>query len=181
MTIEQAALSQLETAIELWFHDKDPVSIHTLAAAAEGMFTTIARERGIKLSDSAMEYLASTPKKFQDFMRKPQNFFKHGNPKLKWDFYHPEHGEVFLESAVGSCLQLFPDNPPLLVLLFALWCGSNNPTSELISDTNKPIMLKCAELNQITGGNKAKFFDTIFPALQLAAHEESSVSNADSD
>ena len=30
-----AARRQLETAITLWFHDGDPVSIHTLAAAVD--------------------------------------------------------------------------------------------------------------------------------------------------
>ena len=158
MRLEQAATSQLETAIELWFHDKDPVSIHTLAVAAEGMLTTIARDRGVKLHSNAMAYLASKPKNFQKFMRNPQNFFKHGNPKLEWDFYHPEQGETFLASAVGSYMQLFAEPRPL-ILMFALWIGGEQPTVETLSDSIKSVMIKCAQVRQLPGMTKKRFLD----------------------
>jgi len=39
---ELAARGQLETVIMLWFHYADPVSIHTLAAAAQGILQDVA-------------------------------------------------------------------------------------------------------------------------------------------
>src|SRR5438128_1514480 len=41
-----AVRRQLETAIILWFHDGDPVSIHTLAAAAYQIIYDINAHRG---------------------------------------------------------------------------------------------------------------------------------------
>ena len=38
-----AARRQLETAITLWFHDADPVSVHTLVMAAHGFLKHLAR------------------------------------------------------------------------------------------------------------------------------------------
>jgi hypothetical protein len=40
------ARRQLRTAIRLWFDDGDPVSIHTLAAAAYEILHTLARRKG---------------------------------------------------------------------------------------------------------------------------------------
>jgi uncharacterized Zn finger protein len=54
VTREEAAKGQLETAIWLWFHQddertvSDPVSIHTLAVAAQGVLTSIARDKKVE-------------------------------------------------------------------------------------------------------------------------------------
>ena len=55
VTREDAAKDQLEGAIWLWFHEDDqstvsvPISIHTLAVAAQGVLTSIAREKKVEL------------------------------------------------------------------------------------------------------------------------------------
>lgn len=62
-----AAKRQLETAITLYFQNGDPVSIHTLAAAAYDVLHALCKVRGIKcfFKDTSMirkgkekEYLA---------------------------------------------------------------------------------------------------------------------------
>ena len=74
-----AAKRQLETAITLWFHDDDPVSIHTLASAAQEILHPLAKKAGtfegtldtIYAADGHEdEWLAS--------IRFYHNFFKHG-------------------------------------------------------------------------------------------------------
>ncbi|HEV2335198.1 MAG TPA: hypothetical protein VGS13_06865 [Stellaceae bacterium] len=42
-----AAKRQLRTAIKLWFTGEDPVSVHTLAAAAHEIVHTLFRRRGL--------------------------------------------------------------------------------------------------------------------------------------
>jgi hypothetical protein len=42
-----AAKRQLETAIRLWFFSADPVSIHTLAAAAHQILHDLGKKRGV--------------------------------------------------------------------------------------------------------------------------------------
>jgi hypothetical protein len=41
-----AARRQLETAITLWFHDADPISVHTLVMAAHGILKAINKKLG---------------------------------------------------------------------------------------------------------------------------------------
>src|SRR4051812_2812006 len=41
-----AARRQLQTAVKLWFHDDDPVSIHTLLMAAHEIFRVLNRAQG---------------------------------------------------------------------------------------------------------------------------------------
>jgi hypothetical protein len=75
-----AAKRQLETAVQLWFEDRDSVSIHTLISAAMGLLEPLARAKGTwrgVFDTSSMrpgmeeEYLA--------LMKLHQNFFKHGS------------------------------------------------------------------------------------------------------
>ena len=75
-----AARRQLDCAIELWFADKDDVSIHTLAAAAHQVIHDINKKKGgqellfdsIKIKD---EYRSE----FIALVKKDMNFFKHAD------------------------------------------------------------------------------------------------------
>jgi hypothetical protein len=44
-----AAKRQLETAIRLYFSDGDPVSIHTLTAAAYNILRDVTKQKGVEL------------------------------------------------------------------------------------------------------------------------------------
>jgi len=72
---ELAARGQLETVIMLWFHYADPVSIHTLAAAAQGILQDVAGKNH-KLSHMRI-WVKNFPADVQRKLRDPQNFFKH--------------------------------------------------------------------------------------------------------
>src|ERR1700730_15650904 len=77
----EAARRQLDSAIELWFLDKDEVSVHTLAAAAYQLVHDLKEHKGLArelLYDSAMikdEYR----KQWIKVIKKPMNFFKHAD------------------------------------------------------------------------------------------------------
>ncbi len=43
-----AARRQLNCALELWFSDKDEVSVHTLAAAAHQIIYDISKKKGVQ-------------------------------------------------------------------------------------------------------------------------------------
>jgi hypothetical protein len=76
-----AARRQLDSAIELWFLDKDEVCIQTLAAAAYQIIHDINQKKGGTrdlLYDSAVikdEYRSM----WVAIIKKPVNFFKHAN------------------------------------------------------------------------------------------------------
>jgi hypothetical protein len=101
ITKKSAAISQLETAILLWFGDGDPVSIHTLAVAANDCFHAM---RALKGKPSVLRtWLRSQSKTFQKNAHNAQNFFKHGFKDIKKvAVYSPLYGEmVMLDSVVG--------------------------------------------------------------------------------
>ena len=76
----EAARAQLKTAIELWFHDGDPVSIHTLACASHQIINDInaITADGNLIFDSTV----INDNKRKDWIKRIKadcNFFKHAN------------------------------------------------------------------------------------------------------
>jgi hypothetical protein len=95
---ELAAYSQLATAIWLWFNYGDPVSIHTLAAASQGILENLA---GKKHEFPHMRnWTKKFPRRVQKILRDPQNCFKHGwterNKSLRYD---PYIGDLIISDA----------------------------------------------------------------------------------
>ena len=79
-----AARRQLDCAIELWFANRDDVSIHTLAAAAHQIIHDINKKRGGRelFFDSIVirdEYRAE----FVALVKKDMNFFKHADKDVE--------------------------------------------------------------------------------------------------
>ncbi len=75
-----AAQRQLRTAIRLWFHDGDPVSTHTLLAAAHEIIHRLYRNKGLVnlIFDSDL-ILDERRSDFAKIMKAAPNFFKHAN------------------------------------------------------------------------------------------------------
>src|SRR5688500_1002695 len=78
-----AARRQLDTAITLYFHHGDSVSIHTLAAAAHEVLAAAARKRTTGEVEILVDrMLMAIRPEYQDAwnekMAEAQNFFKHG-------------------------------------------------------------------------------------------------------
>jgi len=97
-----SAKRQLETAIDLFFKNEDPVSIHTLACAAHEILEVILGERGV--NSMHKELIGSIKEEKRDFVFKKineaKNFFKHGardvNKTISFD---PELSTYFIWDA----------------------------------------------------------------------------------
>lgn len=98
ITCEMQARGQLDTAITVWFYYGDPVSIHTLAAAAQGILQGVA---GKERPSPFLKFLKTKPKSFQKKVTDPQNVFKDAgkNPKHVIP-YDPLVGETIITSAI---------------------------------------------------------------------------------
>jgi hypothetical protein len=91
------ARGQLDTAIAVWFHYGDPVSIHTLAAAAQGILRGVG---GKKHPSPLLTWLKTQPKAFQKKITEPQNVFKHaGRDSNVVRDYQPHIGELIIADA----------------------------------------------------------------------------------
>jgi hypothetical protein len=97
-----AAKRQLDTAIDLWFRSGDPVSIHTLASAAQEILVPIAKAKGTFLG--AFDTIYIVPGKEDEYfawMRLHQNFFKHGskNPD-ETIIFNPEADDALIRTVI---------------------------------------------------------------------------------
>lgn len=102
MTITKidAARRQLEIAVLLYFNERDPLAIHTLAAAAGGVLEALIVRAGktTPLHDSlAGNIPPDLEKTVHQALRGPQNFLKHAdrNPDSTMEF-SPEFTELIL-------------------------------------------------------------------------------------
>lgn len=103
-----AAIRQLEMAIELFFNDRDEISVHTLAAAAFEILKDIANQKGISFSTRQKfdlllkETDPEMHKALVDAWNRPQNYFKHADrdASMVHDF-NPGFSGVIMYEAVN--------------------------------------------------------------------------------
>jgi hypothetical protein len=117
-----AARRQLDCAIELWFLEKDDVSIHTLAAASYQIIHDISQKRKIGrdlLYDTDIikdEYRAD----FVRLVKQPQNFFKHADkdpdPDGQIEFMPFSSFMFMLVSLTGLKALGYPDSENVHIL-----------------------------------------------------------------
>src|SRR5262245_50173264 len=76
-----AAKSQLATAIELYFEDRDPISVHTLAMAASEIIDRLCEGKGLQSMRAHFmaQIMPARRKEVADALNKAVNFFKHAS------------------------------------------------------------------------------------------------------
>jgi hypothetical protein len=91
----EAASRQLATAIQLYFEDRDQISVHTLAMAASEIVYRLCRLR--ELPRKGDDLINLVPEEYReevrDALKEPSNFFKHassGNQEPPLQFFSDE-------------------------------------------------------------------------------------------
>jgi hypothetical protein len=164
ITREEAARGQLESAILLWFLERDPASVHTLAVAAQELLHHTGREAG-NPSKTVM-WLKAQPKKFQDMARFPQNFFKHAK-KNQLTSFAPLISEMCMIDAVSLYEDLFHRLTPLM-RLFALRFSLSWPNIASV-DMMKSKLIKGVELpKNIAQLSRSEFLNGLLPFFASA-------------
>lgn len=161
VTKKKAAGNQLESAIFLWLHERDPVSVHTLSVAANDILNAL----GSKIGKPAPfnKWLKTVSKKTQERRLAPQNFFKHGfrdvNGKL---LYLPLSGEAILFSAVWSYQAIFKQLTPFMQLYGAFFVLQHRDVAR------KDIVegfFKGLTIDDLANLDRVKFFEIGLKAL----------------
>jgi hypothetical protein len=126
------ARRQLEMAIELYFMERDPVSIHTLAGAVRQILADINRHRGGKPLFSEVEGLKGViipgkEKQVAALFKKAQNFFKHADedPEETIDF-SPEANEIVLWESCTKHSELTSELTPTMKAMI-IWFLTRHP------------------------------------------------------
>jgi len=131
----EAARRQLETAIDLYFRDGDPVSIHTLCCSAYDVIHVLNKKRNdpLDLNDMMLKDLDrllgsnALKKVFHDYLNAAQNFFKHGNSDANSaETLDTRYTEYLLYEAVQKYSRLVGECPPAMVL-YIVWFASRHP------------------------------------------------------
>lgn len=161
VTKRSVAQSQLETAIQLWFLEGDPVSIHTLAVAAHDCFNALTKHITGKRSYME-EWLGSKSKGFQKQARVAQNFLKHGYKELKGTLQLTTiHAEMLIMDAV-TCYEAIGGKPTALMRLYSQRFLYEHPN--LITEDALPVFAKNAEVHQLDS-TRSEFFHKLLPTF----------------
>jgi hypothetical protein len=125
-----AAKRQLETVIRLYFSNGDPVSIHTLTAAAYNVIRDINKKRGgqpLLVKEQFLDYIREGhEKEVMDIINAAENFFKHAgrDHEATLDF-NPDQSELLILEACSVYYKLSGEFPPLFKL-FQGWYIANH-------------------------------------------------------
>ena len=125
----EAARRQLETAITLWFHDADPVSIHTLVMAAHGILRPLNKQRRGQpmLGDPGPHIRPALEKRVADMFAESSNFFKHGaKDSLATHYFAPEINHCMIVDACDAYMLVAQEKRPLM-LTFAFYVALHEP------------------------------------------------------
>jgi hypothetical protein len=167
-----AARRQLQTAIELWVDDRDPVSIHTLAYAAYQVIHDL--NRHAKGAPLLLDSAYIRPEMKQEFVNRVKSdavFFKHADdrqkgkknknapkPSLSIDF-EPDVNEHFFAFAILGLGQLQQDFTAHEIA-FRAWYAIQHPhllTEEAMSLQKNT--LSDEQVASIRGMKKKQFFE----------------------
>lgn len=165
-----AARRQLRTAIELWFNDGDPVSIHALAYASYEIIHTLSRRKGVSnlLYDSS--YIKEESReKLNIALKQAAGFFKHAqkDPDKEIEF-SPAISEGFIIFSLIA-LQASGESLGDEEFAFMTWDGICHPES-LTDEGRKSLIhrIPIDEFRNIFGAGKREFFKRFIKARRSA-------------
>jgi hypothetical protein len=166
---KQIAESQIDQAILIWFQDEeDVVSPHTLTVAAQGVLAALCRDMHRPVS-KVVSWIDKKPKSFQQKLRSPQNFFKHGYHKQPFkdvSSFTPEMTEVFLIDNVAVYQDLFA-SLTVLMTVFALRFSIMHPkTLPLVAfKFATPIVPEGPEIKKLASVSRKEFLQVALPLV----------------
>lgn len=161
-TKEDVALSQLESAILLWFNYGDPISILQLAAASNDCFNALSAHAGH--SSFYQEWFKSQSKTFQKRMLYIQNWIKHGLKKTTRPLrYSPIQAEALMVDSIQSHFNLTGMNTPL-IRLFVLRLAFESP--DWVLPMKREFFAESPEVEQIRHFDRPQFLEVFFQRLR---------------
>ena len=123
-----AARRQLDCAIELWFADKDDVSIHTLAAAAHQIIYDINKKKGGgELIFDSIVIKDERRSEFVALIKRDMNFFKHADQDPEGITEFVPLGSILFMLFSAAGLQQLGESLNDVEDTFVLWLALHHP------------------------------------------------------
>ncbi len=159
-----AAKRQLETAITLYFHNADPVSIHTLTGAAYDVLHDLCKVRNIKPFVKNTDMIREEKKKeYIDTINAAQNFFKHADkdPDKLYEFRLLPTDFLIWDAC--QMYQRITMEIPKLLFIFNIWFYLHH--TDLVSHDIAKRALE--EVKQFSfGQSRTEFFQQVSAAYE---------------
>jgi hypothetical protein len=162
-----AAKRQLETVIRLYFSNGDPVSIHTLTAAAYNIIRDVNKKRGgrkMLAKDGFLDYIKEGhEKEVRELLNKAENFFKHADRDSTTSIdFNPEQSEFLIGEACSFYYSLTGEFPPLFKI-YQIWFVVNHPNYFNFPDEQKRQISMGAQ--EVLALGRAGFLAQALPAF----------------
>lgn len=155
VTKHEAAQSQLETAINLWFTGGDPASIHTLAVASHDCFSALIEHRKLGVPEMR-RWLDSQPQEIRSQFKVAQNYLKHGFNEIKKSLQIVTiQAEMLMMDGV-TCHKLIGGKRTGLMELYEQRFLYEHPS--LITEDALPIFAKNAKIHGLLNSTRLEFF-----------------------
>lgn len=166
-----AAKRQLETVIRLYFADGDPVSIHTLTAAAYNVIRDVTAKRGttrMLVKDQLLEYVKPESKKlFLGKINEAENFFKHADRDSETTLdFNPDMSEMLMVDACSQYHQLTGEMPPLFRIYIAWFMANYQDVFNFPEEVKRSMHVGAASIREMGRG---RYFATILPQVMPIA------------
>ena len=164
-----AAFSQFDTALRLWFGEGDPVSVHTLASAAEGILRDLPCEAGpphpVESDVIRDEYRAE----WNRMLKRPANFFKHANHDRDGVIDFDPEQTVFVLLWIYLRLKALGRSAPVTAEAFGLWILAHRTN---LVKAEARAQLEAAGLGpgllaELRGGSRAQLLRGVERAVRL--------------
>ncbi len=157
------ARRQLETAIFLYFEDKDPISIHTLVCAAHEVIMTILKKKSIPMNINSTFIAEDKINEFNNRIKKARNFFKHADRDSNLTLlFNPEINVFLMLDACEKYIETTGEKP-LYFISFRAWMSHIYPEIIKFHENGQQIKLF---LNSFKNDKKT-FFKTILSHFSL--------------
>jgi hypothetical protein len=164
----EAARRQLETAVALYFNDRDVVSIHTLAAAAHNVLADLHRRQGeggaATMRGILETYVKEEHKKFvMDKFHEAENFFKHADrdPDAKLTF-NTDQPVLVLWDAIVYHRTLTAELPPLFAAFNSWFMITHTELFNFPSEDKEPYLAAARSMAKLP---KAQFLTEMLTVL----------------
>jgi hypothetical protein len=169
LTKLDAACRQLDTALELWFAEREPVSIHQLAYAAYEVIHFVAKSKdpNIELLFDSLIIKDEYRREWRNLIAKEANFFKHADrdPDGVIDFA-PDQAKFFIMFAIHALISM-KHQLTTVEKAFQVWLGFNHPDG--LREEGRKIYTEpfsVEQLKHIRSLSKSEFLEAFMSASQ---------------
>ena len=161
VTRKDILVGLLDTAIWLWFHERDPVAIHTLASAGHQSLYDVGKENGY---EPVLNRIFS-----DDELRQAYNVFKHGtsDPNEITDF-PPETNTRLLLDASNVFSVIYGSRTPFMATFQCYVVIFLGPRPVVEFDKPSPILFlpENVEVEEVRQWSRLEFFSKIVPLFE---------------